>query len=82
MAKIDPVWHWYCVSFQFTGRETGTVMNASTYTGASAKKVTIEMLSQAKERAGMDPRSIVISINYMGKMTKSQLTRNAEEQHE
>lgn len=64
--------HWYSFAYS-SGDETG-----STYTGYDNKGVTLKMIQDNQVNAGMTKRSVLLSVCYLGYMTKAQFAEGAD----
>jgi hypothetical protein len=72
MSLISEGKHWY--SFTYTsGAEAG-----STYTGYEGKGVTLKMIQDNKANAHMPVPSVLLSVCYLGYMTKEEFTEGAD----
>jgi len=74
--------HWFCFSYVGDHAEasisTGTV-HGSTYTGYAEKKITIKNIKENKAYAKMSEDSAVVSISYLGHMTREEFTEGTDE---
>lgn len=72
--------HWYC--FSYTGKladgSEGTA-SASTYSGLIENKITLRRMKENKANAGMRIDAVVVSISYLGLMTREEFTEGADE---
>ena len=65
--------YWFCFSFIGNCLEGNGQVQASTQTGYLKDKITMGMIKDNKERAGVDSNAAVVSVSYLGYMTKEEL---------
>lgn len=65
--------HWFCFSFQ--GPENGRGMGfACTYVGYLQRNVTMAMVTEQKSKCGLDANCVLLSVSYLGEMTREEFT--------
>lgn len=66
--------HWFC--FCYTGRSSDSSERgqtwANTFTGYPCKEVTVQMINENKANAGVDENATVVSVSYLGYMTRQE----------
>ena len=72
--------HWYCFSYigGHANGHTGTV-SGSTYSGFTFKKITLKIIKDNKANANMNDDAVVVSISYLGLMTREEFTEGNDE---
>lgn len=75
IVGLEPKYYWYCMSFRY--ETSSSYIHASTYSGHRKKIVTVADIEKSREYVDIDPKAVVVSISYMGRMTRSKLTNGA-----
>ena len=60
--------HWYAYSFLGQGNTY-----SSTYVGYEDNNITMPRIRAAKVFAGVSPDAVVLSVSYLGRMTRAQM---------
>ena len=63
---------WYCFSFVGKNAENGCSCDSSMYSGLPSRKITKSIIDDNRKYAGVNPEAVVVSISYLGRMTKSE----------
>lgn len=65
--------HWF--SFVYVGKDakSGLDVTASTYTGYNTKNITVKIVAENKENAGVTDEAVLTGLPYLGYMTKEEL---------
>jgi len=71
------VMHWYCFSYHGKTLDGGLDCESSTYTGYPLKKVTMKMINENKENAGVTLLAVLTGCSYLGHMTREEFTSEA-----
>ena len=66
--------HWYCFSYIGKDIKTGLTANGCTYSGYTEEGVTLQAITENKQNAGVTDDAVLISVSYLGKMTKEVFT--------
>lgn len=61
--------YWFCFSYVDNAR-----IYASTYTGYSDKSVTLKHIKENKTYAGVSDNAVLLSLSYLGYMTRMEFT--------
>lgn len=66
--------YWYCLTFRGYDVGTGNICYATTYTGQTRKGREFSMREIAKQKllAGVRDCAVLISVSYLGHMTKDE----------
>jgi hypothetical protein len=65
--------HWYCFAFVGGQAEFGRECRACTYTGYQDKLITMPRIKENKRYAGVKDDAVLLSVSYLGYMTKEQM---------
>lgn len=72
MFGLEPLLHWYSFSYASLS-DNGWMQIACTYTGYPEKRVSKPRIDQNKLNAEVPTNSVLTSVCYLGKMTRSQM---------
>ena len=70
----DEKLHYFCFSYAGQTADTNQQCNACTYTGYNDKNITIAMIEKNKEYAGVNKNSALLSVSYLGYMTRTEFS--------
>jgi hypothetical protein len=65
--------HWYCFAFVGNSVEDGKERRACAYTGYPDKLITLPRIQENEQYAGMKHGAVLLSVSYLGYMTKEQV---------
>ena len=70
----DEKLHYFCFSYAGQEADSKQQCHACTYTGYDDKIITRAMIEQNKEYAGVTQNSVLLSVSYLGYMTKAEFS--------
>lgn len=71
--------HWYVFVFQGDNADSGRTCMASTYTGYLTRGITLPRIAENKEHAGVDSGAVLLSVSYLGHMTRDSFSGDQKE---
>lgn len=69
----DKKLHWFSFVYICKDAKSGQDVTASTYTGYKTKNITVKIVAENKENAGVTDEAVLIDLPYLGYMTKAEL---------
>lgn len=75
--KAEKKYHWYLLSFAVP--TPGLITYVSVFTNTDTQQITMPVLRAARNAQQIPPQSCLISVSYIGRMTRSEMNPPVEE---